>query len=64
MVENFLKKAAEHLFGEEEPENPAQMACAPEGATGHPVWEEPETHRPAVCQDRGLDRHHSESRYR
>ena len=37
MVENFLKKAAEHLFGEEEPENPAQMACAPEGATYHPV---------------------------
>ena len=45
-------------------EDPVKVDCTPEGVTGHPVWEEPETHRPAVCQDRGLDRHHSESRYR
>ena len=38
--EKFLEEAAKHfgIKAEEDPENPAQMACAPEGATYHPVW--------------------------
>ena len=63
MDKNFLKKAAEH-FGIKAEEDPVEMACAPEGATDHPVWQESDAHTPAHCQKGGLDRHHSESRYR